>query len=71
MKVISLNVNGIRQAADRGFFEWMVRQNPDVVCLQDIQDDERSLNDSVFFPPEFNTYFFDSMENPEQAGVAI
>ena len=71
MKVISLNVNGIKQAAERGFFEWMVRQNPDVVCLQDIQADERSLNDSVFFPPEFNAYFFDSLDNPDEAGVAI
>lgn len=71
MKVISLNVNGIKQAAERGFFDWMIRQNPDVVCLQDIQVDERSLNDSVFFPAGYNTYFFDSMEDPDTAGVAI
>jgi exodeoxyribonuclease-3 len=71
MKVISLNVNGIRQAADRGFFEWMIKQDADVVCLQDIQAEESSLNDNVFFPAGYNAYFFDSLNDPETAGVAI
>ena len=71
MKVISLNVNGIRQAADRGFFEWMIKQDADVVCLQDIQVEESSLNDNVFFPAGYNAYFFDSLNDPDTAGVAI
>ncbi len=29
-----------------------------------------AANDSVFFPSEYNAYFFDSMK-PEEAGVAI
>ena len=34
-RVISLNANGIRAAARKGFFEWMPAQKPDVVCIQE------------------------------------
>ena len=38
MRVITLNVNGIRSAERRGFAHWLARGNPwDVVCLQEIK----------------------------------
>ena len=35
MKVITANLNGIRSAERKGFFKWMVRQQADVVCIQE------------------------------------
>jgi len=35
MKVISVNLNGIRAAAKKGFFDWMLNESPDVVCIQE------------------------------------
>ncbi len=35
MRVITINVNGIRSATTKGLFDWMARQNADVVCLTD------------------------------------
>jgi exodeoxyribonuclease III len=32
MRIITLNVNGLRSAASTGFMPWMRRQRPDVVC---------------------------------------
>ena len=37
MRIITLNVNGLRSAAGKGFAAWMRRQKPDVVCLQEIK----------------------------------
>ncbi|MGI9232179.1 MAG: endonuclease/exonuclease/phosphatase family protein, partial [Woeseiaceae bacterium] len=34
-RVISLNANGIRAAARKGFFDWMQAQDADVVCIQE------------------------------------
>ena len=36
MRVISLNVNGIRAAERKGFFNWMQAQNADIICLQEV-----------------------------------
>lgn len=37
MKIISYNVNGIRSAINKGFFEWLATEKPDVICLQEIK----------------------------------
>lgn len=35
MKLVSWNVNGIRAAMDKGFREYLEKQQPDVLCLQE------------------------------------
>ena len=37
MRIITLNVNGIRSAANKGLFRWLAAQKPDVVCLQELK----------------------------------
>ena len=37
MKIASINVNGIRDAVDRGFLDWLAQQDADVVCVQNIK----------------------------------
>ena len=38
MRIITLNVNGIRSAERKGFARWLARVEPwDVVCLQEIK----------------------------------
>ena len=44
MKVITLNVNGIRSAAKKGLFRWLAAQKPDVVCLQELKCHEADLD---------------------------
>ena len=43
MRIISFNANGIRSAAEKGFFRWLARQDADVVCLQEIKAQEEQL----------------------------
>lgn len=35
MNLISYNVNGIRSAISKGFFDWLAQEQPDVICLQE------------------------------------
>ncbi|MDX1514749.1 MAG: exodeoxyribonuclease III, partial [Gammaproteobacteria bacterium] len=48
MRIITLNVNGIRAAGRKGFFHWLRRQRADVVCLQEIRAHQSQLDASVF-----------------------
>jgi exodeoxyribonuclease III len=47
MRVISVNVNGIRAAHNKGFFDWLPRQKPDIVCLQEIKAMEEDLPEAA------------------------
>jgi exodeoxyribonuclease-3 len=44
VRVITLNVNGVRSAANKGLFRWLALQKPDVVCLQEIKCHEADLD---------------------------
>jgi exodeoxyribonuclease-3 len=35
MKLISWNVNGIRAVLKKGFLEWLSREKPDILCVQE------------------------------------
>jgi exodeoxyribonuclease-3 len=44
LRVITLNVNGIRSAASKGLFRWLAAQRADVVCLQEMKCQEADLD---------------------------
>ena len=44
MRVITLNVNGVRSAAKKGLFRWLAAQKADVVCLQEMKCQEADLD---------------------------
>ena len=70
MRIITVNTNGIRAAARKGFFEWMQQQQPDVVCIQETKAQEDQLGDPVFSPAGYHRYFHDAQKKG-YSGVAI
>lgn len=70
MRVITFNTQGIEQAADKGFFDWMIRQDADVVCLQNLKAKEYQLDGERYHPDGYHAYFFDAFEDGF-SGVAI
>ncbi|MDD4011754.1 MAG: exodeoxyribonuclease III [Sphaerochaetaceae bacterium] len=54
MKLISWNVNGLRAVLAKGFKEYIAKEDPDVVCLQEIKLSEGQLDES--FEP-YHCYF--------------
>jgi exodeoxyribonuclease-3 len=69
MRIITLNLNGIRSAAKKGFFEWMIKQKADVICLQETKAQEHQLG-ALSCPQNYTCYFFDA-QKPGYSGVAI
>jgi exodeoxyribonuclease-3 len=70
MKIMSFNANGIRSAANKGFFEWMLTQRPDVLCLQETKAQEHQLAPEVQQLPGYYSYFHDA-EKKGYSGVAV
>jgi exodeoxyribonuclease-3 len=70
MRIITLNANGIRAAANKGFFEWMHRQRADVVCIQETKAQHPQLGDRHFFPPGYHVYYHDALRKG-YSGTAI
>jgi exodeoxyribonuclease III len=70
MRVITLNVNGLRSATKRGLFPWLAQQSPDVVCLQEVRASEAQLAEiDCKLPGYFHHYY--AAERPGYAGVAV
>lgn len=70
MKVITVNVNGIRAAEKKGFFKWLAKQDADVVCLQEIKAQNHQLDDPVFSPKGYYCSYYPA-EKKGYSGVGI
>ena len=70
MRVITVNVNGIRAAARKGFFHWLRRQKADFVCLQELKAQADQITDRQFWPPSFHC-FYHPAERKGYSGVGI
>ncbi len=70
MKIISVNVNGIRAAERKGFFKWLEKQNADVVCMQEIKAQEDQLDPQIFKPEGWFVEFFPAIRKG-YSGTAI
>ena len=70
VRIISLNANGIRAAARKGFFDWMASKDADVVCIQETKAQEHQLTDPQFRPEGYHCYYEDAVKKG-YSGVAI
>ena len=70
MRIITLNCNGIRAAARKGFFEWLSEQRADFVCLQETRIQPFQRTDPRFFPEGYTNCYVDA-EKPGYSGVAL
>lgn len=70
MRIVSLNCNGLRSAAKKGFFDWLATSGADVVCLQETKAQPEDLSDALFHPAGWHVHFR-SAQKKGYAGVAI
>ena len=70
MKIITLNVNGIRSAHRKGFYSWLSRQDADVICLQEIKCQVDQLSEDILAPAGYHAYF-NCAEKKGYSGVAL
>lgn len=46
VKILCWNVNGIRAVRGRGFLEWLYKESPDILCLQETKAHPEQLEKS-------------------------
>jgi exodeoxyribonuclease-3 len=62
MRIMTINTNGIRAAARKGFFEWLPEQHADVVCIQETKAQIDQLADPMFHPEGYHCYYYDAQK---------
>jgi exodeoxyribonuclease III len=70
MRIVSLNCNGIRSAARKGFYDWMRSEQPDVVCLQETRCTDADVAGEPFQLPGYHVEWLHA-EKKGYSGVAI
>ncbi len=70
MRVISLNLNGIRSAASKGFLPWLMGQHADIVCVQELKAQAADMTPDLLGPDAFRG-FFHYAEKRGYSGVGL
>ncbi len=70
MRIITANVNGIRAAGRKGFFDWLAVQSAEVVCIQETKAQFEQLSDPLYSPEGYYCYYHDAVKKG-YSGVAL
>ena len=70
MRIITANLNGIRSAANKGFFAWLQSQQADVICLQELKAQEADMTAEMLAPAGYSGHFHYA-EKKGYSGVGI
>lgn len=70
MKIISLNLNGIRSATKKGMLNWLQKEQPDIVCLQELKAQANNLTPEMQHPEGYHGCF-EYAEKKGYSGVGI
>ncbi len=57
MRIITINLNGIRSAAKKGLFDWLRHEDADVICMQELKAQDADLQQSHLFLEGYHAYF--------------
>jgi len=70
LRIITLNLNGIRSAWNKGLAGWLERQDADVICFQELKAQKADLSDEMIAPPGFHA-FYHCAEKKGYSGVGL
>ena len=68
MKIISWNVNGIRAVIKKGFYEFVKKNNPDILCLQEIKANQDQVDINL---DDYPHRYWNSAEKKGYSGTAV
>jgi len=57
MRIITLNLNGIRSAYNKGLLEWFGKQEADILCVQELKAQQPDMTPDMLSPHGFHGYF--------------
>lgn len=70
IRILSWNVNGLRAVHKKGFIEWFLRENPDILCIQETKAAPDQLPRALKHVDGYHAYFCEA-EKKGYSGVAI
>ena len=70
LRLVSVNVNGIRSAAAKGLYAWLARQSADIICLQELKAHELDVPAAFSKGRAFRS-FFNCAAKKGYSGVAL
>ena len=69
VRILSWNVNGVRSQLKKGFLEWLKKESPDILCLQETKAMPTQLPPELRYYPGYHVEW-NSAERPGYSGVA-
>jgi exodeoxyribonuclease-3 len=70
LRIISLNLNGIRSAWNKNVLPWAIAQNAEIICLQELKAQLPDLNAEMLAPDDMHAYYLPA-EKKGYSGVGI
>jgi exodeoxyribonuclease-3 len=70
LKILSWNVNGIRAVCKKGFVDWFIKENADIMCLQETKAHVAQVPIDISDMKGYRTYF-SSAERKGYSGVGV
>lgn len=70
MRIITANLNGVRSASSKGFFDWLATQSADVVCVQELKAQEVDMRPEFLLASGLSGYFHYA-EKKGYSGVGV
>jgi len=70
MKILSWNVNGIRAVIKKGFLNFLKKEKPDILCLQEIKISKDARDKEKFDFPGYEEYW-NCAQRPGYSGTAV
>ena len=73
MKLYSWNTNGIRAAVKHGMLDWLEKELPDILCIQETKasDPQTILNEEILAPKGYFSYWNWPKAKKGYSGVAL
>ncbi len=71
LKLLSWNVNGIRAVQKKGFIEWLLKENPGMLCVQETKAHPEQLSEELLNINGYKSFFSSSIVKKGYSGVAI
>ncbi|WP_330926363.1 exodeoxyribonuclease III [Candidatus Sororendozoicomonas aggregata] len=71
MRVISFNCEGIKNASEKGLFDWLKEQDADVICLQDTREKDIVIESDAYQLDGYFCYPYEGYNRTEHGGVAL
>lgn len=69
MRIISFNMNGVRSACRKGFYDWFAEQEADILCVQELKAHAHQVPDEA--RPDNYQHHFHCAQRPGYSGVGL